>query len=167
MKHEIKVTMSPALVQNKLQKAFEAAGEYHAELIARMITENLSVTEMGMGQLIFAFMGIEEKLPWLVGDTCLIHPDYIASWDSDKEGMMATGFNMHNGHFIAKITDIDMRAERNVKFTFEGYEKGSKGTTMRMITGSSPASRVKLPIGLPPSADPVAEGKRENVADIL
>jgi hypothetical protein len=36
-----------------------------------------------------------------------------------------------------------------------------------MVTGSSPASRVKLPIGLPASSDPVIEGKRENVADIL
>lgn len=167
MRHEVKITMSPALVQTKLQRAFEIAGEQHAELIARMITENLTITEMGMGQLIFAFMGIEEKLPWLVGDTCLIHPDFVSSWDMDKEAMMNDGFNMHNGHFIAKITDIDMRAERNVKFTFEGYEKGSKGTTMRKVTGSSPASRVKLPIGLPANSNPVAEGKRENVADIL
>lgn len=158
--------MSPALVQTKLQKAFEAAGEQHAELIARMITENLVTTEMGMGQLIFAFMGIEEKLPWLVGDTCLIHPDFVSSWDCDKDGMIKEGFNMSNGHFIAKISDIDMRAERNIKFTFEGYEKGNNGKTMRKITGSSPASRVKLPIGLP-NTESSAEGKRENVADIL
>ena len=166
MKAEVKVTISPTLVQSKLQVVFEKAGEANAELMARMITENLATTEMGMGQLIFAFMGIEEKLPWLVGDTCLVHPDYVSSWDCDRDGMIEKGFNMHRGLFIATITDIDMRKERNIRFEFEGYEKGSGGKITKMITGTSPANRIKLPIGLPPSST-ATEGKRENVADIL
>jgi hypothetical protein len=167
MKNEVKVTISPALVQSKLQAAFEKAGEVNAELMARMITENLAVTEMGMGQLIFAFMGIEEKLPWLVGDTCLVHPDFISSWDCDKDGMIKEGFNMHRSHFIATIIDIDMRVERNIRFQFEGYEKGSSsGKTLKMIKGSTPATKIKLPLGLPASST-ATEGKRENVADIL
>ena len=168
MKKEIKITMSPNIVHAKLEAMFKLAGETNAELIARMIVDNLATTEMGMGQLIFAFMGIEEKIPWLVGDTCLVHPNYISSWDCDKEGMIKKGFNMHNGHFIATITDIDMRVERNIKFKFKGYsiDNTTKKEIYKNMTGSCPASELKLAIGLPPTSE-ISGEKRENVADIL
>jgi hypothetical protein len=166
MKKEIKITMSPDVIKKMLEKSFRTAGELHAELIARMIVDNLATTEMGISQLIFAYMGVEEKLPWLVGDQCLVNPDYISGYYCDKDGMIAIKHNMHKGMFIAKITDIEMTKERNIKFEFEGFEKNSKGEKKVVtVTGSAPASTIKLVLDLPSKSN--SEPKRENVADIL
>lgn len=166
MGKDVKISISPELVKTQLQNLFDKAGAHHSELLARMIVENLVTTEVGMVQLIFAFMGVEEKLPWLIGDTCLIHPDYVSSWDCDKDKMIQDKHNMHNSHFIAKITDINMRQERNIKYEFEGLDRSSNGGGPKKITGSAPASTVKIPLGLPREPS-IGEGKREGVADML
>jgi hypothetical protein len=166
-KTEIKVAISPDIIKEKLKEAFDKAGEPHGELISRMIVENLATTEVGIGQLIFAFMGIEEKLPWLVGDTCLVHPDYISSWDCAKDEMIKRGHNMHKGMFIATIKEIDMRKERNIRFELEGLEKNSSkpGGELdpRKVTGTTPAHAIRLALDLP--AKP--EEKRGDVASIM
>lgn len=166
-KTEIKIAISPDTIKEKLKQMFDKAGEVHSELMSRMIVENLITTEVGIGQLIFAFMGIEEKLPWLVGDTCLVHPSYVSSWDCAKDEMIERAHNMHKGYFIATITDIDMRQERNIRFEMEGLEKDSKktgdGLNAKKVIGTTPAHAIKLPLDLP--AKP--EEKRGDVASIM
>ena len=120
MKKPIKIEVNPDLVRTRLTQALANGGEPQAELVAKKIVEHLEMTEMGMTQLIFAFMGIEEKCNWIVGDECMVHLDVLTSWDFDREKTIKEGL-VHGNHIKGMITNIDMRKKKPIEFTYNAY----------------------------------------------
>lgn len=164
MKEEVEIQISPELIQQRLRAILEKGGEPNAELVSLMIVDNLVTTDMGISQLVYAFLGIEEKLPWLVGDIVMVDASKIHSWDCEKDEMIKKGYSIHKGHFVGKIKEIDMRKRHSITFEFDGLYKPSSGIIeeRKCNTRLSPSS-LKFPKDLPDNF----EEKRENVASII
>jgi hypothetical protein len=119
----VRISIPLNMVETKLVMMLN---DPNGALIARTILANLETTETGIHQLLMALMGVEEKLPWLIGDECLVETANINSWNCEKAAMMAAGMSMHLGHFRVKIIDINIRKEDAVRISFDGlYKSGS------------------------------------------
>lgn len=159
METHSELLMSLATIKEKLMKTLSKGGEPHAELISKQIIENLSTTEMGLTHLIYAFMGIEEKLKWVVGDECMVPIKGISSWGSDFAAMDREGMIQH-GHVKCTIANINLRKKRSVTVKFDGIYTLSTGPEeRRSISAAVHAS------SLVPKSDLKLE--RPDIADLL
>lgn len=124
MSEHIKLDIPISIIKERLRKVFEKSGEQHSELIIHKILSNLELTEMGLSQLLMAFMGYDEKTDWVIGDECLIHQDRISSWNCDKKETFEK-YPLYKDHVKAKIKVIDFRRRRPVTVEFQGIYGGN------------------------------------------
>ena len=126
-KEPVEIQIPIKLIQERLTNALVKGGEENGVLISKMIIENLEPTDMGISQMIMAFMGMEETTNWVVGDECMVHPDRISTWECDKEEMIKRGHSIHKDHIKGKIKNIDLRKKYAVTFEFNSLYKSSTG----------------------------------------
>lgn len=141
MKKDIEIQISLDVVKQKLKSALEKGGEPHAELITKMIVENLEISEMGISQLLLAFMGIEETTSWVVGDECMVHPDKISSYSWERD-LTEKAVPFYKGHVKGKITAINLRKKKPVTFGFTGIYS-TNSTTVRDLSVDLKLSELK------------------------
>lgn len=119
MKKDIEIQISLDVIKQKLKIALEKGGEPHAELVTKIMVENLELTEMGISQLLMAFMGIERQISWVVGDECMVHPDKITSYSWERD-LTEKAVPFYKGYVKGKILTIDLRKKKSITFGFTG-----------------------------------------------
>lgn len=159
----IEMEISPDILKNRLENLLSKAGEENAELVSRIIIENLACTELGIPQLVSAFLGVEEKHPWLVGDKVLFPFKDVYSWYCDKDAMKEKNYNLFKDHVVGYIKEINPRKKEGVQFQFDCIKNDGNGKLVfEKCTMQVSIKKIKFPKDLPSDF----EQKRENVASI-
>lgn len=132
MKKTVDITMSLDILQARLVKALVKGGEPHAELVVKQILTNLELTEMGLAQLVYAFMGVEDELKWIAGDECMVSMEKFTRWQFEKAETEEAGL-VYKGHMKGVVHSIDMRKKLSVEFKFTGiYSSGSEAKEIKI-----------------------------------
>lgn len=97
---EVKVTVES--IRDSLRKRIVSE---NSKLITDVIIGNLSVTEVGMRQLFKALSGVEESVPYKVGDFVMVKIEPLYSWKFDKDKTKEAGLIIQ-GRVRAQIISI-------------------------------------------------------------
>ena len=141
MKRTADIKVPLALLEKQLQEMLQ---NDNAKLIAKIIISNLAGTEVGLSQLLMAFMGMKEEAKWLIGDELLLDPKHLRSWEIDKDDMVEKKMSMHKNKFKVTIKAIDMTKLNNMRVVFPGIYNG----TTREIDVSVSQDKLEFDIDL-------------------
>ena len=126
MDKQVEIPISLSIIKDRLKNIFKSGGEPYPDLVTDVIIDNLETTEKGLTQLLLAFMGIQEKTAWVVGDECMVYPDKIPSYYYERKETEEAGL-LYKGHLKGTIMDIDFTKKKSIKFRFRGmYKSGAK-----------------------------------------
>lgn len=152
MSKTVEIMVSLATIQEKLQDSLRKSGDPNADLIARKIIENLELTEMGLSQLLQAYLGIEEKTPWVVGDECLVDPEKIHRWNWDEDASIKK-YPLHKGCIKGKIKELDLRKRSSVVFEFPAVSSGTEKIVTQRLNLDDIKSDLELTLVRPDMAE--------------
>lgn len=120
-KKTFNIEISIDTLKKRIEKVFVSSKEPHAKLLSKMIMANLTETEVGIKQVFLAFLGIEETIPYMVGDNIIVNSDYLPTWRWNKERMKEL---IVNKTLKAKITEIYPHKNFNIGLSYQCYKDG-------------------------------------------
>lgn len=105
-------------IQQRLGKIINSD---NAPLIAKIIIDNLLLTEKGIEQLYNSFSGIAPGTPFSPGDVVMVHHHSLPTWRMDKERCKQI---MEGDYIRAIIEGIDLRKGLSILVRFDYYKDG-------------------------------------------
>jgi len=109
---EVKVTVES--IRDSLRKRIVSE---NSKLITDVIISNLSVTEVGIKQLFKALNGIEESVPYKVGDFVMVKIEPLYGWKFDKDKTKEAGLIIQ-GRLRAQIIAIKLYQDAAVELKY-------------------------------------------------
>lgn len=117
MENNIQITIKESDVRQLLEDSIKS--HPHKELIVNSIIGNLNTSNKGLGHLFKAFMGIDQKSPYVIGSRVLVktYAIYSSLWDKtimEHEGLI------NDGVVSALVVDYDEYKSNDHKVIIEG-----------------------------------------------
>lgn len=125
MQDFITVKISRSEVQKMLKAVLMENDSEKAELLAKVICENLAGTERGMDNIYLAINGVEREYKYKIGDLVLFNKDYGYTWKMDLEEMEKRGM-LFNDLIRGEITAIQpyRNAAYEIKYNYISKDSG-------------------------------------------
>lgn len=117
-KFEVKITTE----ELRLNLRDILSGSRFSSLVADVIVDNLSETEIGLEQLYKALGGTRPKAKFKVLDNVLIDMNALPTWRTDKE---ATAKLLFQGRMKGCISEINLQKKCAYKVEYAYIEEGS------------------------------------------
>lgn len=123
---EVKVTVES--IRDSLRKKIVSE---NSKLITDVIIDNLSITEVGLKQLFRALSGIEDKIPYKVGDFVMVKIDPLYSWKFDKVKTREAGLIVQE-RLRAQIISIKPYHDASLEIQYDVLD--SNEDTIRIVS---------------------------------
>ena len=109
---DVKVTVES--IRDSLRKRIVSE---NSKLITDVIIGNLSITEVGLRQLFKALSGVEESVPYKVGDFVMVRIDPLYGWKFDKDKTKEAGLIIQ-GRVRAQIMAIKQYQDAAIELKY-------------------------------------------------
>lgn len=105
----------------RLRLQSELAQSKFSSLVASVIIDNLSETDVGLEQLYKAFSGVAPVAKFKVLDKVLVNKDSLPTWRLDAK---ETEKLLFKGKFKAVITQVNLQRKASYRVSYEYVENG-------------------------------------------
>ena len=124
------VTYTGSISKKELIQSLEGAlsRHPHCDVIARIIVENLAKSQVGIGQLIKSFLGIEPKALFNVGDKVWVNVKHLPQWRINLGAMREKGM-IFQDCLECTILEIDLYTYSSLSIDYSMIESDGTETT--------------------------------------